>query len=139
MADTVIRLLNELDGHLGLAVHRGEGSTDLWKREAVDLITRIRDTLSAMNGADLIAVERARQVTDEGYTPDHDDTHVRGELGRAAVAYIFAADTDGTDDVVARWFWPFDLDSFKSTDPIHNLVRAGAFVAAELDRLHRVR
>lgn len=38
----VARLLHELDGHLGLAVHRGEGSSARWKEEANNLITRIR-------------------------------------------------------------------------------------------------
>ena len=36
------KLLQELDGHLGLAVHRGEGSQPLWKQEAIELISRIR-------------------------------------------------------------------------------------------------
>lgn len=42
-SDTKLRtLLQEIDGLLGLAVHRGEGNTDQWKREANEIITRIR-------------------------------------------------------------------------------------------------
>lgn len=39
------RLLNELDGQLGLAVYRGEGADPEWKLEAMDLIGRIRAVL----------------------------------------------------------------------------------------------
>jgi hypothetical protein len=39
------KLLEEIDGHLGLAVHRGEGSQEAWNREANGLIIRIRQWL----------------------------------------------------------------------------------------------
>lgn len=41
------RLLNELDGHLGLAVYRGEGRDQRWKAEAEALIIRIREFTKA--------------------------------------------------------------------------------------------
>lgn len=36
--------------------------------------------------------------------------------------------------------WPFNRKEWKpSSDPIRNLVKAGALIAAEIDRLHRVK
>jgi hypothetical protein len=36
-------------------------------------------------------------------------------------------------------FWPWDQDWWKpSPDPIRNLVKAGALIAAEIDRLQRL-
>lgn len=35
------RLLEEVDGHLGLAIHRNEGSTERWKEEAKGFRRRI--------------------------------------------------------------------------------------------------
>lgn len=45
----LIRLLHQLDGHLGLAIHRGEGSRMEWKFEAAELITRIRQTIKELS------------------------------------------------------------------------------------------
>ena len=45
-----------------------------------------------MNGVQLIAAERTRQVADEGWTPEHDDIHDIGELLSAAVCYTVAGD-----------------------------------------------
>ena len=39
-----------------------------------------------MNGVELIAAERTRQIDVEGWMPDHDDQHSQGELARAAKA-----------------------------------------------------
>lgn len=38
-------------------------------------------------GAGLIAMERQRQIRQEGWTADHDDEHTMGELSLAAHAY----------------------------------------------------
>lgn len=44
-----------------------------------------------MTGAERIAVERERQIYDEGWTAEHDDKHADGELIGAARAYAWAA------------------------------------------------
>ena len=82
-------------------------------------------------GVALIAVERSRQVTAEGYTPGHDAEHDGGELAEAAVAYALAANGDGA----YREFWPFRPVAFKPVSPVRALTKAGALIAAELDRL----
>lgn len=86
-----------------------------------------------MNGAELIAVERQRQVEQEGWTPEHDDAHSDGEMVRAAVCYMAHA----TTGVVFRGQWPWEAESWKPADPIRSLAKAGALIAAEIDRLQR--
>lgn len=98
-------------------------------------------------GAGLIAMERQRQMGQEGWTEDHDDTHTMGELSQAAHAYaeVASAQTRGAsadefpaDMMVAEGDWPFEEKWWKpSSDPIRNLIKAGALVAAEIDRLLR--
>lgn len=84
-------------------------------------------------GAELIAAERERQITAEGWTAAHDDTHDRGALVEAAVCYALS----GTGRRVPS-LWPWDATWWKpSKDPVRNLVRAGALIAAEIDRLQR--
>lgn len=42
----------------------------------------------AVNGSELIATERQRQIEAEGWTPEHDDEHINGELADAAAIYV---------------------------------------------------
>jgi hypothetical protein len=92
-----------------------------------------------MNGAELIAAERQRQIDVEGWTPEHDDLHSAGELQQAARCYMSSrAGTYFLDHVPSSW--PWDYDWWKpSDDPIRNLTKAGALIAAEIDRLNRLR
>jgi hypothetical protein len=87
------------------------------------------------SGIDLIADERLRQVSQEGWTPEHDDEHDGSELADAAAAYALQA--SGEFSLASR-HWPFDDGWKPSSDPIRNLVKAGALIAAEIDRLQRV-
>ena len=47
-----------------------------------------------MNGIELIAKERDRQINVEGFTADHDSQYQNEELVLAAIAYIEADETD---------------------------------------------
>ena len=86
-----------------------------------------------MTGADLIAAERQRQIHGEGWTPEHDADHDRGELADAAHCYLSIY-----CEVPSDAGWPWEPTQWKpSDDPVHNLVRAGALIAAEIDRLQR--
>lgn len=88
-------------------------------------------------GVSLIAFERNRQITAEHFTKDHDaEEHDTGELGLAAAAYALEAVHPGHE--LNRALWPWDESWWKpKDDPIRNLVRAGALIAAEIDRLQR--
>ncbi|AMV20449.1 hypothetical protein [Planctomyces sp. SH-PL14] len=99
-----------------------------------------------MTGVELIAAERERQVSSEGWTPEHDDGHQYGELSNAAACYAMS---DGNRSMmfgvesghasVQGLVWPFESHWWKPTpgDRIRELVKAGALIAAEIDRLGR--
>jgi len=89
-----------------------------------------RKSTEGLGGALSILRERLRQSDVENWTPEHDDKYTEGQLIRAAMAYA-----SGT-----ILFWPEDWDKgwFKPTDEIRNLEKAGALIAAEIDRLKRL-
>jgi hypothetical protein len=84
-----------------------------------------------MTGLDLIAAERQRQI-EKGYDAEHDDLHDSFTLPRASVAFLYAAKGMA---VAAAGFWPWPLNPLNpKLTPIELLTRAGAMVAAEIDR-----
>lgn len=88
----------------------------------------------------LIAQERARQLTEEGYTTAHDAAeHPTGELAQAAWCYLDLVVVDGPALVPGEW--PFGASAWKPTptDPVRQLTKAAALIAAEIDRLLAVR
>jgi hypothetical protein len=89
-------------------------------------------------GAERIAAERRRQIADEGYYAQHDDHHDRDELVYGAIAYatpLYARRPRGGPP----FDWPWRDDDWKPSpdDRIRELVKAGALIAAEIDRLIR--
>lgn len=104
-----------------------------------------------MTGIELIAKERKRQIAEEGWTPEHDDAHTAGCLARAGAVYaahagagLFIEREKGTSaDVPAairyvRDGWPWDDEWWKpNADYKGCLIKAGALIAAEIDRLQR--
>lgn len=87
-------------------------------------------------GAAACVRERLRQLDVEGWTPEHDDEHPNGELAWAAWSYIWA---NFRYDASRRPLgWPWAPGEWKpSDDPIRNLEKAGALIAAEISRLKR--
>ena len=93
-----------------------------------------------MTGVELIAAERKRQVNVEGWMPEHDDTHRLCEMNEAARAYARAAELQvrSGSEPENPGIWPWEREWWKpSSDPIRNLVKSGALIAAEIDRLQR--
>jgi len=94
-----------------------------------------------MNGSELIAQERERQIEAEGWTQDHDDEHSSGQMVGGARAYAKTAQMQVCGLVSScnpPLSWEWDEEWWKpSPDPIRNLVKAGALIAAEIDRLQR--
>lgn len=86
----------------------------------------------------LIAKERKRQIEQEGCTAEHDRQHRSGELALAAACYATPGVVRKAWDMVAR-IWPWTLGWWKTTpnDRIRELQKAGALIAAEIDRLQR--
>lgn len=87
------------------------------------------------DGAAMIATERERQVAEEGWTPAHDDKHIRAELVAAAICYARTYTPYPGSSVAGNW--PWEQRWWKPGSRIENLVKAGALIAAEIDRLKR--
>jgi hypothetical protein len=81
----------------------------------------------------------------EGWTPEHDDQHAQGELALAASNYARAASHAFHPDGSKRAFcmslpphaWPWATSWWKPQTPRQDLVRAGALILAEIERLDR--
>lgn len=93
------------------------------------------DRLRRARGADLIREERRRQADVEGYDATHDRHHTPQELCRAAVGYALHDDPSKLVAEAAANLWPWAQDFWKPKDQLRNLVRAGALIAAAIDRL----
>ena len=92
---------------------------------------------TATKAIDLIAAERARQINEEGYTSEHDARH-DGDLARAAACYAMPARGVWLQHAWgAPEAWPWERYAWKPTpdDRVRELVKAGALIAAEIDRL----
>jgi len=86
-------------------------------------------------GVDLIAAERKRQIEEEGWPAEHDDKHTNESISIAAACYALPANLRFT----IMHLWPWDRKWFKpSIDRIRDLVKAGALIAAEIDRGKRL-
>lgn len=90
--------------------------------------------VTATTGAYMIAVERERQIKDEGYNAEHDHVHEPMTLARAAVSYILCND-EKKRRIAKTTYWPWEDKYYKPRDMKRNLIRAGALVAAAIDRL----
>lgn len=79
-----------------------------------------------------VQAERRRQITAEGWTPEHDDLYCAAELPRAAAAYIL----NGANDE-APAIWPFSAKWWKPSTARRDMVKACALALAEIERLDR--
>ncbi len=87
-----------------------------------------------------VLAERARQISAEGWSTDHDDTHTRNELAEAAACYAFPAPygvNPATKGLPVPKNWPWGELWWKPKDRRRNLVRAAALLLAEIERLDR--
>lgn len=97
-----------------------------------------------MSVIDEIAAERARQIEVEGWTPEHDDSHISGSLAGAAACYAISdrvqriqAARPGPGTTFFDRLWPWDLNWWKPKDRRRDLIRAGALIVAEIERIDR--
>ncbi len=109
-----------------------------------------------------IAAERRRQIEVEGWHAAHDDDpHGGGALAIAAAWYAMNAHTHdmlpserleitnsshvanalfaGRHGEQSSMAWPWELKWWKPKDRRRDLVRAGALIVAEIERLDRAR
>jgi hypothetical protein len=77
-----------------------------------------------------VVAERRRQVEAEGWALEHDDKHTDGALAKAATCYASVYP-------LGACYWPWDLKWWKPKDRRRNLVKAGALILAEIERIDR--
>lgn len=99
-----------------------------------NLIRESAPRSSHRSAVDMIAAERRRQVESEGWDEAHDDNHGSGELAKAAACYAFPP-VIGT----RTEHWPWDWSWWKPSpnDRVRELVKAGALIVSEIERLQR--
>ena len=81
--------------------------------------------------------ERVRQITAEGWTADHDDAHNLGQMAGAALCYLAEDIPHWARQQAHGCYWPWDAGWWKPGDHRRNLVKAGALILAEIERLDR--
>lgn len=96
-----------------------------------------------------IDTERDRQVNDEKWDEEHDDQHQDGSIWRAAYFYVNAAIKAPIWAYLNFKAWPWGPEFFKpwkkngfgnyttEIDQERCLIKAGALILAEQDRLNR--
>lgn len=151
-ASAAIQFALEVDGEdssgLNFLSRWNQGDFDICRKEwpeapeacyigADPLHPKSAGALSTQAVEDVLA-ERVRQVQEEGWTAEHEDrNNAPGDLSRAAACYSLAAAGCSNDDAAIQRFWPW-LDSWwKPTNDRRNLVKAGALVIAEIERMDR--
>ena len=86
-----------------------------------------------------IVLERMRQITVEGWTPENDDAHNLGQMAGAALCYLAEDIPHWARQQAHGCYWPWDAEWWKPGDHRRNLVKAGALILAEIERLDRAR
>ncbi|UTJ46611.1 hypothetical protein NLZ15_17465 [Atlantibacter subterranea] len=81
-----------------------------------------------------VLAERHRQVTAEGWTPEHDDAYQNSELADAAACYAIHAHNQGFSTPA---HWPWAATWWKQSGARRDLVKAGALILAEIERIDR--
>lgn len=115
------------------------------------------DSTASQAARDVLA-ERQRQISEEGRSPERDDNHHKGEMALAAAVYAAtSATTNGFVKYEVQGFspihgddgpleykrfqlvnlWPWSTIWWKPKDRRRDLVRAGALIIAEIERLDR--
>ena len=85
-----------------------------------------------------VLAERQRQMDVEGWTPEHDDEHSANELGLAASIYAFHDNVRTLEhSPITPLYWPWSKRWWKPKSYRENLMRAGALIIAEIERLDR--
>lgn len=98
-------------------------------------IAELEATAFSKAAIDVLA-ERQRQQLAEGWTTEHDDDHSCGEMALAASSYAQYAHRKPIAPAIP-FNWPWEPEWFKQQGPRRDLVKAGALILAEIERIDR--
>ncbi|HCT9408112.1 TPA: ead/Ea22-like family protein [Raoultella ornithinolytica] len=127
------RISELLEGKVGNALLERENHHVEVVGKLLDRISELESRTVTAAAADVLA-ERQRQVTAEGWTAERDDGYQNSELADAAACYAIHAHNQGFSTPA---HWPWSQDWWKQTSPRRDLVKAGALILAEIERLDR--
>ncbi|EPH1406030.1 hypothetical protein MMK79_004768 [Klebsiella oxytoca] len=127
------------------ALEKAQGMEAYWKTQCRGItdhceelqacIAELESRTFTAAAADVLA-ERLRQVATEGWTPAHDDEYEHGELADAAGCYALSSELfDCAGEPPRPWPWPDEW--WKPTNRRRDLVKAGALILAEIERIDR--
>lgn len=130
---------------LGQAIAEKFNATSRKVGATTRILTEARIVMPAAESViEEIASERRRQVSEEGRSHDSDDLNVSGQLAGAAACYIMNGLKISRLDLADRVLkmvadlWPWASHWWKPKDRRRDLIRAGALVVAEIERLDRL-
>lgn len=85
-----------------------------------------------------IAEERSRQIEGEGFSTVRDDQYVGGDLAKAAACYAISdrMPLPAYGGFIGR-LWPWPTHWWKPTNRRRDLIKAGALIVAEIERIDR--
>lgn len=101
-------------------------------------------------GLDEITTERLRQVTHHQWTPKNDDRYTQDELKLYAYYWLTPEEAEDQRQEVKRQLqqiaeefghrldWNDRWFQYDERTPVERLARAGALIAAEIDRVNRL-
>jgi plasmid maintenance system antidote protein VapI len=100
-----------------------------------ELLRARQPDIDRETGVGLIAAERRRHGSEEGWTPEHDDEHTDEQIALAAAYYALPLHLTARLD----WLWPWEERWKKKAGKsrTQQLVAAGSLIAAEIDRILR--
>jgi len=89
-----------------------------------------------------VLAERKRQQAEAGWTLAHDDARTARQLAAAAACHAWAASlSDRLRDTLAYRhppFWPWAREWWRPAERRRELIKAGALILAEIERLDRL-
>lgn len=122
---------------------------DVFQQIDWDAENELAELLAAAPGTEVpqawldVQSERRRQITAEGWTPEHDDEHACDEIAAFACFYAMPpaardwdASSTGYGDTLGEAILPEGWEP-KTGDRRRELVKAGALILAEIERLDR--
>ncbi|HHJ2813492.1 TPA: hypothetical protein ACQIYV_002732 [Escherichia coli] len=95
---------------------------------------RAQGVKSLSNAVQSVIAERQRHQSAEGWTPEHDDQYSKSQLLWASSCYVLNAIHPFNR---IPFDWPWTPEWWKPTNPRRDMVKAGALILAEIERIDR--
>lgn len=124
------------------AAEGAECSAHAVQRLGVAMLAAQRDALT--QAAHDVLAERARQIAQEGYDTEHDDSHVNDEIAAMAALFVMPeaardwdASSTGYGHTLGEAILPADWNYPRLGARRDQLVKGAAMVLAEIERIDR--